>query len=1610
MTSLHLKDVFAKLTPFRVLMMSLLLFQLSCTRPDDNNSTLKISIPNKIKATDLKGLNAPRSVTAFEYVNLMHVVINVSGAGISAPIVFNFDAEEQCRGCAVVPPLPEIITLPTLAAGSGRLIQVLGVYSDSTSGSPMGALYYGDNSGALVNFDKPEVSVEIPVSLKASGNLRGGSLIGRYLTDATTGPSGSFEIRYAPPSTPALVIDRGFIANGWFQSFLLDSVPLDLVLAGTNQILFSGVSLSGLGSKISGSSTQMAKIDIPDHFNVIRNSGVPAESVILGFFGPGATQQTVCSPSTFTFTKLMQATDHTQPLLYRQSGGIQIVGGSNCTRDSISATELWHSKLYFDPSLIDGGGSKEASGGFYSIFAISAIGGPVHFNHDTTTHTVAVDFSVLPGATVAADKVTFYYRGDAQNRNYERNHVPDCQQIATGGFGFVKMFDVPLTSGQTSFSGNQTDSNILGFSELLSSGQTPVIVTCVFKQNSVAAAGFSFMPGEGNSAGGGTIDTGGGGGGGSPSSPTGPYAWVYKTFPETFAVGDSCFQINLGLGNATATDTMAAVQVLRNNLAVNSFGSLSDCQTQTNGVAALTLNYQGQLRWVKAGPVSTNDSWTLSPMGSHVFSVMNGLASAIGIELEMPSDLVAGFCYSATARVRDATGQIVTVTSALTYTATAPSGLQIYSDSDCANSLTSPVTLTIPAASSSNNFYLKLVSTLPSNTANNLGISASSGNSVNFETSRYIGEATDTVVSQISLWGAQNIQLGHCSDLTVELKNANHQGIPGSATIELAAENLSGQYFSDSSCQVALSNNNLIFTNELRKTSYFKATALDLTAPNHRLVATLNATQYFHDIMVSGPIGKLSIDSADGHNRVVENTCAEFKITLKDLNNALLNSPTNLAININSSGGALYSTLTDCQNTSSPQTTTQLTANSSQVSIWRQTHTDWFSIDAYLSSNSAYQFDGAWAQFVATDLSDPDISGNRLTLYGSYYSYDDCINGTVALASGQYSTMMAYNNTGLPIDFTPALTNAGTASFYHGHFCNGVSSSQIQVQPGDTLAYFSMRVSSGTSPMDLTLSGSYQTNAFPFNIAAATVTQYSLRDDQSFSLPENSTHSSNYIQGASSCDRFYLQSHNVIGARTSEDFSGTLTLREISGTTLFHAQPDCSDSGVAQIALDVNAGASGSAPIFVQISDANVHSIEFKRNGTVFGALTQLTRQLLPITVAGTGLDSDFGTFTAMQSNGQFLVGGRHWTGTEYDLIISRYQSDGTLDTTFGNSGFSIFSAGSFTDDRLYAITLQTDGKIVLVGTTDAGPSSDLLVARLNGNGILDSSFASSGIFTHDFGTDTWDIATAVAIDGAGKIVVTGNTNYNASEDMFLLRLNTDGTFDTALNGIGYIISDIMTSPYELPSALTIDGNGKILVAGTFYFDYDDFGVVRYNADGTFDTTFNSGIGYRVISFITDSSEQLRSMVLQPDGKILLAGSTNQSDIYGNFLVVRLNTDGSFDTGFNSSGFADFDLDQNNKDDAYSLLRQSDGKIVIAGRSIDNGWSRMAITRLDSNGILDTGFSSNGTLVITDMVNFSNFIGKAIMSIPGSNNLVFVGTREDMENDAKFLILTPMGL
>ena len=258
------------------------------------------------------------------------------------------------------------------------------------------------------------------------------------------------------------------------------------------------------------------------------------------------------------------------------------------------------------------------------------------------------------------------------------------------------------------------------------------------------------------------------------------------------------------------------------------------------------------------------------------------------------------------------------------------------------------------------------------------------------------------------------------------------------------------------------------------------------------------------------------------------------------------------------------------------------------------------------------------------------------------------------------------------------------------------------------------------------------------------------------------------------------------------------------------------------------------------------------------------------------------GNDVAIQTDGKIVVVG----SSNSDFALARYNIDGNLDSSFGTGGMvtTDFASGS---DSISSVTIQPDGKIVVAGYAQTGSNYDLALARYNTNGGLDNTFGTGGMVTTDLGNTDYERISDIVIQPDGKIVATGNIiNFNPIDFTFVLtRYHADGSLDNSF-GVGAIVITKLGWNHAWGTAVALQSDGRIVAVGNVQnvFPVDsDFALARFNPDGSMDSTFGRG-GIFTIDF--GGYDSASDLAIQSDGKIVVGGTATINS-KPNFALAR---------------------------------------------------------------------------------------------------------------------------
>ncbi len=376
---------------------------------------------------------------------------------------------------------------------------------------------------------------------------------------------------------------------------------------------------------------------------------------------------------------------------------------------------------------------------------------------------------------------------------------------------------------------------------------------------------------------------------------------------------------------------------------------------------------------------------------------------------------------------------------------------------------------------------------------------------------------------------------------------------------------------------------------------------------------------------------------------------------------------------------------------------------------------------------------------------------------------------------------------------------------------------------------------------------------------------------------------------------------------------------------------------------------------------------------------------------------SDLAWGIAIQSDGKIVAVGSSVAPTRVDpdFAIARYDTDGSLDSSFGNGGLVFTDFANHSDDTPVAVAIQSDGRIVVVGDSNPSGNDDVALARYNADGSLDPSFGTGGLVTTNFNGGS-DRAYDLAIQAGGKIIVLGATDsYGGS--YLVARYNSDGTLDASFGDAGWTDLALGQATSVGRPRVALTDTGQIIAVFTSPAHGGDFEVTRLTSGGILDLSFGNG-GETTTDINNDSPDSVSALGILPDGKIVVGGTTlaNTEGAPGNFALARYTGNGALDSSFGTGGVVITDF--GGSDTMTSLVMQPNGELVAGGVLTANGQTDyFALARYLPGGSPDPSFGASG-LVSTA---FPGSLGAVIeaLALQTDGKIVAAGLAYDSSPD-----------
>ncbi len=326
----------------------------------------------------------------------------------------------------------------------------------------------------------------------------------------------------------------------------------------------------------------------------------------------------------------------------------------------------------------------------------------------------------------------------------------------------------------------------------------------------------------------------------------------------------------------------------------------------------------------------------------------------------------------------------------------------------------------------------------------------------------------------------------------------------------------------------------------------------------------------------------------------------------------------------------------------------------------------------------------------------------------------------------------------------------------------------------------------------------------------------------------------------------------------------------------------------------------------------------------------------------------------ALQADGKVVVAG----SASNQFLVLRYTSDGSLDSSFDDDGILMPAVG-YSSEATAVLVQPADGKIVVAGYSVAvsGAPSTFAIARYNGDGTPDQTFNGGSVRADGFFTGKSARVASMAFDAAGKIVVAGYTvaSGNNFKDVAVMRYGADGSLDASFDGDGKRVIALSADSHDEVKSILVQPDGKIVMAGyTILSGRQRVALLRLDDAGVVNLSINTEV-------ISGRDSWANGVLLQSDGKLVVGGTASATGTGPDFAMVRYNSDGTLDAGFGAAGKVVTAISAGGgNDQTYNLLQQADGKLVLSGYSVVNGSTNFTLARYLSTGVLDNDFATAG--------------------------------------------------
>lgn len=384
-----------------------------------------------------------------------------------------------------------------------------------------------------------------------------------------------------------------------------------------------------------------------------------------------------------------------------------------------------------------------------------------------------------------------------------------------------------------------------------------------------------------------------------------------------------------------------------------------------------------------------------------------------------------------------------------------------------------------------------------------------------------------------------------------------------------------------------------------------------------------------------------------------------------------------------------------------------------------------------------------------------------------------------------------------------------------------------------------------------------------------------------------------------------------------------------------------------------------------------------------------------------------------LDKEGNIILGGYGGNYGEYFYILVKYDSNGVLDTNFGNNGIVKSNLNNLDNTRKeqhMSFDIDSNNNIILVTSyyKDTNNAYDIILEKYNSNGVLETTFGDNGIVTNDL-LSVNEYSRSIILDSNDNILIGGFSTTNFS-DFLLVKYNSNGTLDNTFGILdntfgtsrkGFVTSDFSSS-IDRGTCFAFDSLNNIIMAGnTGFYPNQSFVIAKYNHNGELDANFGTN-GRKIIEFGITLEDNAIDLLIDSNDNIIIGGYSVTSampDFKSNFYLAKLNSNGELDANFGTDGIITKTIRDENK--INSIVLDKNNKIIIAGEiKSTNENSDIVLLRYDNNGVLDTTFGSNG-YIFTDINNKDDLASSIVLD--SNNRIIVAGNTLNETND--FILL-----